>query len=84
MHIKFLVGKNAIRTKEAKTRNGLDGSYMNESLKIIKVTDHHIVTESKSIFHEDKTRQHILDYHWIDENWADYDELMDGIKKDTE
>lgn len=83
MNVKLLEGKNAIRIKEAKTTFGLDGSYMRKPIKILKVTEHKIVAQTKGIF-DDKERITILNYDWLDDNWIDYDELMDGISLGNE
>ena len=71
-----LIGKLAIRTQPPK---GLDDySYTTETIRIIKVTENHIVydhvgTLEEKIF-EDK--KYILDKRWIDDNWEDYNELI--------
>jgi len=82
-----LVGKLAIRTNPVSYgRNDFtseevkDYSYTTEPLKILKVTDNHILYE----YSEDgfiykvvgNETPHILDKRWLDDNWTDYEELM--------
>jgi hypothetical protein len=75
MKVKELVGKQAIRTAPVSYGNGNnDYSYTHEPLFILKVTNSHIVYTQKEGFFKDKV--HILDGRWNDNNWADYDELI--------
>ncbi|NCD13570.1 MAG: hypothetical protein EOL93_13590 [Epsilonproteobacteria bacterium] len=78
MNIKNLVGKRAIRTKPVVLSYGEDESYRVNPIKILKVTDHHIVAEvlAWSI----KKDLLILTSEWIDDNWVDYDELISGLE----
>jgi transcriptional pleiotropic regulator of transition state genes len=73
-----LVGKLAIRTAPVVSNN--DYSFMNSPLKIIKVTDFHIVYEypeenSMSKIFADKN-PYILHAEWLDDNWTDYSKLI--------
>ena len=75
-----LVGKLAIRTE--RTKRG-DGSFTDEALNILKVTEHHILynhvgTREEFMFGDEIM---ILGCDWIDGNWADYNELIKGYKK---
>lgn len=85
MEAKKLIGKLAIRTKPIILgRNNFTGkecydfSYTTSPIRILKVTENHILMTSKSIgdekiFVEDI---HILDRRWVDDNWEDYEELI--------
>lgn len=82
-----LVGKLAIRTKPISygkdTFTGeeiKDYSYTANPLKIIKVTEEHIVashegTREEAIFGKEV---YILDERWNDENWIDFVKLIGG------
>ena len=80
MKAKELVGKMAIRTAPAQFPRCNDNSYSNEGIKILKVTDSHIVYGSKDICTGEFER-HILNYVWLDGNWADYEKLMEGTNE---
>lgn len=71
------VGKRAIRT--APTASG-DYSYTTEPLKILKVTESHIVVEHQCPFLKGDVS--ILGNRWLDDNWTSYDDLMSGIEKE--
>ncbi len=80
-----LVGKLAIRTNPIKLgrdfiteENNYDYSYTNEPIRILKVTDNHILTTHKGTKLEKIFRNdiHILDKRWNDDNWTDYEELI--------
>jgi hypothetical protein len=85
MNIAELVGKKAIRIKPLQIREKeeimpftgrrlpkYDYSYTAEPIEILKVTDNHIVY--KNNYFEDKL---LLDNRWIDDNWEDYDRLIE-------
>lgn len=84
MNLKELVGKTVIRTGPVNYGNGCkDYSYTTDPLIILAVTDTHIVYEHQKGFLSGD--RHILDKRWLDDNWADYGELMrlaDGTKKE--
>lgn len=80
MNVKQLIGQNAIRTKP--TING-DHSYSNEPLLILNVTENHIIYIhlenswwAKSFSNEPR----ILDLKWMDDNWINYDKLIEKSK----
>lgn len=67
-----LIGKEAIRTKPVQYETGIkDFSYTTSSIKIIKVTDSHIVYQNKMF-----DTPSILDIRWQDGNWEDYEKLV--------
>ena len=80
-----LVGKLAIRTKPVSYgKNNLIGeevkdySHTTTPLKIVKVTDTHVIisyegTKEEKIFGKELF---ILDERWNDDNWIDYKELI--------
>lgn len=80
-----LIGKLAIRKKPVTLgRNDFteeynyDYSYTSEPIKILKVTDEHIIyshkdTNQENIFGDEVS---ILDNRWNDDNWIDYEELI--------
>ena len=78
---KNLIGRLAIRTKPVNCGVGVkDYSYTTEPIKILKITDSHIVysheeTKEEPIFGK---KIHILDSRWLDDNWIDYDELIES------
>jgi len=80
MKAKELIGKLAIRTGE--TESG-DHSYVDSPLKILKVTEHHIITShertpDEGIFGD---KIHILCSRWLDDKWIDYKDLISGCEK---
>jgi len=80
MEAKDLVGKLAIRTGPVAYG---DWSYTTSPIKIVKVTDAHIVvsyegTDEGKIFDTDLF---ILNTHWLDDKWTDYEKLIKGCKK---
>ncbi len=78
-----LIGKLAIRTKPVflgfeGLRENCDYSYTTTPIRILKVTDNHIIynhvgTSEEKIFGKKK---HILNLRWLDNNWTDYNKLM--------
>jgi hypothetical protein len=89
MNVKELVGKRALRTKGVEvTRNGfgfdkpykdIDKSYMREPIRIHKVTDSHIVftyCDDHPVSKDWNTKLRIATNEYIDDNWVDYDELI--------
>ncbi len=80
MKAEELIGKRAIRT--APTSNG-DYSYFSDPLRIINATNTNIVAECRNI---GSKGYHIinLDCRWCDDNWCDYDELLNGGAKLSE
>lgn len=80
MNVKELVGKKAIRTSHVVLAGGrIDRSYMETPMEILKVTDSHIVCKIEN--YQGIWKNHILPCEWVDDNWADYDELMNGIEE---
>lgn len=91
MTAKELIGKNAIRTQPIMEKVRVNNSgmlmigdhfenqpnycYTTESIKIVNATDSHIIAEVKS-FMGDKTTTRILNCQYCDDNWIDYDELI--------
>lgn len=71
MNIRELIGKMAIRTKP--TKSG-DYSYTNSGIKILKVTDTHILHQCN--YSKDNINILIND-RWDDDCWEDYDKLME-------
>jgi hypothetical protein len=71
------VGKLAIRT--APTTFG-DYSYTTEPLKILKVTENHVVVEHQCPFLKGDVC--ILNSRWLDDNWTSYDDLMNEVEKE--
>lgn len=88
--LKSLVGKLAIRTQPVKLgkdfmgNENYDYSYTSNPIRIIKVTDNHIIYDRKGT-DEEKVfkRTSILDKRWIDDNWTSYEELMEGVDETT-
>lgn len=82
MRLNELIGKNVIRTKCADTNNGLDASYTNKKMgKVLKVTENHAIYEAKNRL-TGQLEKRILNHYWLDDNWEDYDKLM-NIEEDT-
>ena len=82
MRLNELIGKNVIRTKCADTSYGLDSSYTREKMgKVLKVTENHAIYEAKNRLTEELEKR-ILNHYWLDDNWEDYDKLM-NIEEDT-
>lgn len=78
MYLKDLIGHLAIRTQRAKTNYGSDRSYLTEPVRILAVTENHIVfdhmgTREEKMFGD---QTHILNSDWNDDNWTDYNELI--------
>ena len=79
-----LIGKLAIRTQGAKTNYGVDNSYTSTPIRILAVTDHHIVYDYVETFEEKTCFEKmyvLLNENWNDNNWTDYNELMQIAKK---
>lgn len=83
-NIKNLIGKLAIRTKPVLLgksfygHNNYDYSYTGSPIRILKVTEYHILFDHKGTFEENLFKEPgILDKRWIDGNWISYDELME-------
>ena len=80
MNAKELIGKEAIRTAPNKHP---DYSYCSDAVFIVNATDNHIVIKSKGIFDNGKEYEditpHILDCRFCDDNWTDYQELINPI-----
>ena len=84
-----LIGKLAVRTKPVIIgRDDLtleeikDYSYISEPIKILKVTESHIIysfkdTKDENLFGENP---HLLDERWNDKNWVDYKELIKELE----
>lgn len=94
MYAYELIGKKAIRTKpvvlgkdagmfgmgvQVITRH--DYSHTTSPVLIVGATENHILYKSLDSF-LDNTRVHILDCRWCDNNWIDYDELMELTSDD--
>jgi hypothetical protein len=88
MRANELIGKNAIRTQPVYdlVENGFgimssglvkkpDYRFTTEPIKIIKATEYHILAERKN--YDGSIKQELLNSRYCDENWVDYDELMD-------
>lgn len=85
-----LIGKKAIRkapTVLGQDRSGLfsistevttryDYSYNTEPIIILAVTESHIIFQYPE-GHYFKGDKKILDSRWVDDNWTDYDKLME-------
>lgn len=71
-----LIGKKAIRTAPTKTCG--DYSYTDTPLLILKATDTHIVYQHCNDFEVKMfgTEPRILRCDYCDDNWTDYDELI--------
>lgn len=71
-----LIGKRAVRT--APTKKHGDYSFTDSPIRILKVTDNHILYKDAGDFEEtfmvEKPR--LLNSSWIDDNWTNYDELI--------
>lgn len=84
MKAKELEGKLAIRTKPVILRINdflnptKDYSYTTSPIKILKVTENHILYSYEGTYEEKIFNKeiHILDNRWIDDNWVSYDELI--------
>lgn len=85
MKAKELVGKLAIRKKPIKLgicdftgEYNYDYSHTTSPLRILKVTDEHIIVDYKGTDEEVifGNKVHILDERWNDDNWIDYEELI--------
>lgn len=74
MDIKYLVGKNAIRTKPTAVSGDYNRNFMTCPIHVLKVTDSHILWRCVS---DTTSATRILTYEFIDDNWTDYDKLMD-------
>jgi len=75
MYAKELIGKRAVRTAPA---NG-DNSYRTTPIKIVKATETHIVYKydgMSGIFASLGDKVNLLNSDWNDNNWIDYDELV--------
>lgn len=75
-----LVGKLAVRTAPVNLGTNpinlwvsasKDFSYITEPIRIVKVTDSHIVYKSGN-----SERLNLMDSRYIDDNWTDYEELV--------
>lgn len=78
MHIKYFVGKNAIRTKPTAVSGDYNRNFMTHPIHVLKVTDFHILW--KNIENNKSSVINIATFEFIDDNWTDYDELMDMTK----
>lgn len=89
MELKKLEGKLAIRTEplflgidDMTGEKNYDYSYTDCPIKILKVTDCHVIyshegTDEENLFGK-KCR--IMNKRWIDSNWIDYEELIGDLK----
>jgi len=72
MRASELIGKNAVRTRPAMKLDTVAARiHMTKPIKILKVTDTHIVYSGYS------GEISLLPYEYLDEFWIDYDELVD-------
>ncbi len=72
MRASELIGKNAVRTRPAmKLDTSAARAYMTKPIKILKVTDTHIVYTGCN------GAVSLLPYEYLDEFWIDYDQLID-------
>lgn len=88
MHPSELIGKQAIRTKPVKdgyVEQGfmgmtmeprMDRRYTTSPVTILAVTESHMVCEWKGEF-SGTVHRDILDHRFVDNNWTDYDVLLD-------
>lgn len=90
MNVKDLVGKIVVRTKPITMQGEKDYSYIEEPLKILKVTDTHIVAQprdsmltSLAKFVNVSVPVIVLGFQWIDDNWIDY-EVLTNVSKDID
>jgi hypothetical protein len=81
-----LIGKRAIRTNCATLSYGIDRSYTDTPIRILKATDSHIIYQYDKEFDPvfDPIKFHIMSYAFCDDNWTDFDELIKGINVDRE
>jgi len=89
MELKKLEGKLAIRKEpiflgldDMTRKKNYDYSFTTSPIKILKVTDNHIVynyegTKEEKFFGKEPS---ILNKRWIDYNWIDYEELVGDLK----
>jgi hypothetical protein len=74
MRAEQLIGKLALRKKPMDFGNGGSRSFMDRPIRIMAVTDSHIVFEwQEKIFEGQKS---VLAYEYLDNNWEDYEALM--------
>jgi hypothetical protein len=82
-----LIDKKAIRTKCANLAGGMvDRSLLDRPIKIIKATDSHIVYKDVKGYgfgmNDDwYEKLQILSYEYCDNNWTDFDKLMEGTEE---
>lgn len=81
MKAQELIGKLAVRSKPAMASWGReDGSYRTIPIFIMKVTETHIVyinAEDVGCLNSELTHYvRLLTSEWCDDNWIDYDELI--------
>jgi hypothetical protein len=70
-----LVGKMAIRIHHVTyAGGGTDRSFLDSPVKILKVTDSHIVCEYST--YSSEPSKIILPYEYLDDNWTNYDKLI--------
>lgn len=69
------------------TEGRLDYSHTSSPIEIVKATKTHIIyryPDDEFMAAELNRRPHILDHKWIDDNWIDYDVLLQGVEQTTE
>lgn len=78
-----LIGKKAIRTSHTTYAHGtISRSCMDEPILILNATDAHIVYEYPAessmarMCKDINARPHVLSYEYCDDNWTDYDKLV--------
>ncbi len=85
MKAKKLINKLAIRTKPILLgyqdfigHENYDYSYTTTPIRILKVTDNHIIYNYKGTKEEEifEKETYILDNRWLDDNWEDYEKLI--------
>lgn len=89
MYANQLIGKKAIRVKPVplgtyggfglfgEVEQNYDYSYTSDPIIILAATENHIVYKYPENHHFASTDKHILDSRWCDDNWTDYDELLE-------
>ncbi len=88
--LKKLEGKLAIRKEPVKLgKNNFgyenyDYSYTTTPIRILKVTENHIIYDHKGTKEENIFKSTgILDKRWIDNNWIDYKKLVEAKYETT-
>jgi hypothetical protein len=97
MYPRELIGKKAVRTgpvnygsrahfMTGQKEEHKDYSYTTDPLIILQATDSHIVVQHPPDSYAAKcgtNAPRLLDCRWIDDQWADYDLILQGINSPT-